>query len=155
VLHSGIDARFSEDIDLILDWKILDYSEEEPWLNRSATKQDAFGKESNRRTADFLARDFVPEIRRELSERIGSALAVEARMQDVLINYPGSFSLAAIQPQIRLEIGPMAAWVPNEQRTVRPYAADHFPQLFKQAETGIRTILVERTFWEKATILHQ
>ena len=69
--------------------------------------------------------------------------------------YPAAFSLAAIQPQIRLEIGPMAAWVPNEQRTICSYASDHFPDLFKQAGTSIRTILAERTFWEKATILHQ
>lgn len=80
---------------------------------------------------------------------------MEAREQDVLITYLAAFSLAAIRPQIRLEIGPMAAWVPNEQRAIRPYASDHFPNLFKQAETLICTILAERTFWEKATILHQ
>jgi hypothetical protein len=151
----GAIERFSEDIDLILDWKLLGYSEEEPWQERSATKQDAFGKESNRRTADFLAQDFVPTIYQGLSQRIGRTLEVEARDQDVLITYPAAFSLVAIQPQIRLEIGPMAAWVPNEQRTIRPYASDHYPDFFKQAGTSICTIVAERTFWEKATILHQ
>jgi hypothetical protein len=151
----GAIERFSEDIDLILDWGMLGYSEEEPWLDRSATKQDAFGKESNQRTADFLARDFIPAIRLGFSERIGTEMVVEARMQDVLINYPAAFSLAAIQPQIRLEIGPMAAWVPNEQRPIHPYAFDYFPNLFKNPMTSIRTIVAERTFWEKATILHQ
>jgi hypothetical protein len=118
----GAIERFSEDIDLILDWKLLGYSEEEPWQKRSPTKQDAFGKESNRRTADFLSRIFAPAIQQDLSERIGLTVGVEAREQDVLITYPAAFSLAAIQPQIRLEIGPMAAWVPNEQRAIRPYA---------------------------------
>lgn len=151
----GAIERFSEDIDLILDWKLLGYSEEEPWQERSATKQDAFGKESNRRTAIFLAQNFAPTIQQGLSERIGRTIEVEAREQDVLITYPAAFALAAIQPQIRLEIGPMAAWVPNEQRAIHPYASDHFPQLFKQAETSICTIVAERTFWEKATILHQ
>jgi hypothetical protein len=151
----GAIERFSEDIDLILDWGMLGYSTEEPWKDRSTTKQGAFGKESNQRTADFLAHDFVPAIRLGFSERIGTELAVEARMQDVLINYPAAFSLAAIQPQIRLEIGPMAAWVPNEQRPIHPYASEYFPTLFKSPITSIRTIAVERTFWEKATILHQ
>lgn len=97
----------------------------------------------------------MPAIHQGLFERIGRTLEVEAREQDVLITYLAAFSLAAIRPQIRLEIGPMAAWVPNEQRAIRPYASDHFPNLFKQAETLICTILAERTFWEKATILHQ
>lgn len=151
----GAIERFSEDIDLILDWQLLGYSPEEPWAERSATKQEAFGKESNLRTAEFLAKDFVPVISPLLAERIGTAIAVEAREQDVLIQYPRAFSLEAVQPQIRLEIGPMAAWVPNEPRTIHPYAADQFPQYFSQAETSVRTILAERTFWEKATILHQ
>ena len=151
----GAIERFSEDIDLILDWRTLGYSPNEPWAQRSATKQDAFGKESNQRTAEFLAREFVPTIRPALAERLGTDLEVEAREQETLIPYPRAFSLAAVQPQIRLEIGPIAAWVPNEPRTIRPYAAEQFPQLFSQAESTVRTIAAERTFWEKATILHQ
>ena len=41
--------RFSEDIDLILDWRVLGYSADEPWEQRSNTKQDAFNKEANER----------------------------------------------------------------------------------------------------------
>ncbi len=118
-------------------------------------KRDEFGKESNQRTMTFLARDFVPAIRLGLAERIGGHIDVEAQGQDVLIRYPKAFSLDSIQPQIKLEIGPMAAWAPNEQRMIRSYAADQFPEFFDHAETSVRTIVAERTFWEKATILHQ
>ena len=38
-------SRFSEDIDLILDWRVLGYGGDEPWGKRSNTKQDAFNKE--------------------------------------------------------------------------------------------------------------
>lgn len=41
-------SRFSEDIDLILDWRVLGYGLNEPWEKRSNTKQDAFNKEANR-----------------------------------------------------------------------------------------------------------
>lgn len=34
-------SRFSEDIDLILDWRVLGYGKDEPWEKRSNTKQDA------------------------------------------------------------------------------------------------------------------
>ena len=38
-------SRFSEDIDLILDWRVLGYGKQEPWEKRSNTKQDAFNIE--------------------------------------------------------------------------------------------------------------
>ena len=37
-------SRFSEDIDLILDWRVLGYGKDEPWEKRSNTKQDALTK---------------------------------------------------------------------------------------------------------------
>ena len=151
----GAIERFSEDIDLILDWQLLGYGQQEPWEERSATRQDAFGKDSNQRTTNFLASVFAPEIRVSLADRVGATMEVEAKGQEVLIQYPAAFSLAAIQPQVRLEIGPMAAWIPNEPRMVRPYAAEQFPDQFNKGETSVRTIVAERTFWEKATILHQ
>ena len=33
-----------EDIDLILDWRVLGYGKDEPWEKRSNTNQDAFNK---------------------------------------------------------------------------------------------------------------
>lgn len=48
-------SRFSEDIDLILDWRVLGYGKLEPWEKRSNTKQDAFNKEANNRAEIFLA----------------------------------------------------------------------------------------------------
>ena len=145
----GAIERFSEDIDLILDWRLLGYAEDEPWEERSPTKQDAFGKEANRKTAEFLARDFAPALGRDLKGRVGADIEVVAAGQDVFVQYPRAFSVEAIHPQIRLEIGPLAAWVPNEEKTIRPYAAERFPDLFSQPDTRVRTIVVERTFLGK------
>jgi hypothetical protein len=151
----GAIERFSEDIDLILDWRLLGYSGDGPWAERSPTKQDAFGKEANQRTAAFLTQVFAPVLSRDLKDRVGVGIEVVAAGQDVFIQYPRAFSLEAIHPQIRLEIGPLAAWAPNEEKVIRPYAAERFPKLFTQPETTVRTIAAARTFWEKATILHQ
>ncbi len=147
--------RFSEDIDLILDWRELGYAADEPWDERSATKQDAFGKEANRRTAEFLEQMLAPALTRDLADRLERPLTVQAMGQDILIEYPKAFSLAAIRPVIRLEVGPMAAWVPNHIRAIQPYAAEVLPAPFKNPVVKVRTITAERTFWEKATILHQ
>lgn len=56
---------------------------------------------------------------------------------------------------IRLEIGALAAWTPTQKSTITPYVADYYPQIFKQKSTEIITTTASRTFWEKATILHQ
>lgn len=37
---------------------------------------------------------------------------------------------------------------------IEPYAGKYYPRIFKQRETSILTVAPERTFWEKATILH-
>ncbi len=45
--------RFSEDIDLILDWRVLGYRVDEPWENRSITKQNQFNQEANAKVTEF------------------------------------------------------------------------------------------------------
>ena len=64
-------SRFSEDIDLILDWRVLGYGVNEPWEKRSNTKQDAFNKEANRKAEVFLAETFCPQVREGLSAELG------------------------------------------------------------------------------------
>lgn len=49
----GLIERFSEDIDLILDWRVLGYEKDEPWADRSNTKQDPFNKESGKKLNRF------------------------------------------------------------------------------------------------------
>lgn len=51
--------RFSEDIDLILDWRVIGYGLDEPWEKRTNSKQDKFNKDSIKRTEEFLKSDFL------------------------------------------------------------------------------------------------
>ena len=46
--------RFSEDIDLILDWRLLGYGENEPWEPRSNSAQERFKADSIECTNAFL-----------------------------------------------------------------------------------------------------
>jgi hypothetical protein len=56
---------------------------------------------------------------------------------------------------IKLEIGPRSSRVPCKYAQVSSYAAQEYPNVFKINSFSVRVILSERTFWEKATILHQ
>lgn len=148
----GLIERFSEDIDLILDWRVLGYEKDEPWENRSNTKQDLFNKEANRRTKVFLKDTFMPSIAEDLSKETTAPFECyidETDPQTVVFAYQRDFSDTAILPVIRLEIGALAAWTPAEIREITPYAAIKYPRLFRQPTTDILTVLPERTFWEK------
>ena len=59
-----VENYMDEDIDLILDWRVLGYGILEPWEKRSNTKQDAFNKGANNRAEIFLAKQFCPTIKR-------------------------------------------------------------------------------------------
>ena len=87
-------SRFSEDIDLILDWRVLGYGKDEPWEKRSNTKQDAFNKEANARAEVFLAEQFCPTIKAELSQELSCEANIyidEKDKQTVIFAYPHLF----------------------------------------------------------------
>ena len=154
----GLIERFSEDIDLILDWRVLGFEKDEPWIERSNTKQDIFNKEANRKTEEFLKDVFMPETIKDLQNILSSPIECyieETDPQTVVFAYSRSFEDRSILPVIRLEIGALAAWTPAAVKPITPYAATQYPKLFKQPTTDILTVLPERTFWEKVTILHR
>ena len=72
----------------------------------------------------------------------------------ILFHYPRIFHSEGLQQTVRLEIGPLAAWVPAAECMISPYSAEQYPKLFEQSRTLVRTATAERTFWEKMTILH-
>ena len=149
--------RFSEDIDLILDWRILGYEKYEPWQERSKSKQSIFNKDANIRTAAFLSNEFLPAFTSELSDIIGERAIAEIEQSDlqtVCFHYPRLFSVGSIVQAIRLEVGTLAAWTPAVTRSVTPYVLNYYPQLSEMTSTTVIASTVERTFWEKVTILH-
>ena len=150
--------RFSEDIDLILDWRLVGCGKDEPWAERSKNQQDKFNKVVNARTEIFLAKDFSPGLEADFRTLLRDDFQIStdpADPQTICFAYPRLFSEGAILPIIRLEIGALAAWTPTQEATITSFAAELYPQVFLQPCTSLRTVLPERTFWEKVTILHK
>ncbi len=44
---------------------------------------------------------------------------------------------------------------PHEEKNILPYVIEHFPALDPDAEFPVRVLAAERTFWEKACLLHE
>ena len=151
--------RFSEDIDLILDWRLLGYGpdQEDPYQDfTSNTQQDRFNKEVNARAARYIADTLINDLNRLFAHVADVSTTIDSDdPQTVNVTYPAAFSEEYLRPEVRLEIGPLAAWSPSGRHTIRPYAAESFPQVFDDPACSVVVMSAERSFWEKATILHQ
>lgn len=154
----GLIERFSEDIDLILDWRVLGYTASYPWAERSKTSQDKINKEMDTKTGEFLRNLFLPQLKADFSRLLSDLFDLyinDDEPQTVCFAYPRIFNNQAIISVVRMEIGALAAWTPTETTTITSYAADRYPQAFRIPSTSVLTVMGERTFWEKVTILHK
>ena len=101
----GLIERFSEDIDLIFDWRLLGYGLDEPWEKRSNTKQDDFVAKINDDAARFLQGTLMPEMQDYIEEQQigGGSIAIDQKdPQTLRFFYPQSFSDNSILQEIRL-----------------------------------------------------
>ena len=157
--------RFSEDVDLSLSRRDLGFADDRDPEQAGITR-----KESRRRIDALVAaceqaicQRLVPELRADFTSVLSATgWDVELDPQDaqtVIFTYPRSeFSggiPAFLRPAIRLELGARSDDWPAEQRDIRPYAAEAFPDAFTEAAScRVRVLDARRTFWEKATLLH-
>ena len=123
--------RFSEDIDLVLDWRILGYG---PGLENphqpfeSNTQQDRFNKQINERAAKYIAGELLVRLNSLFRQVPGIVVAVDrSDVQCVNVGYPAAFQESYVRPEVRLEIGPLAAWVPSARHTIQPTHPKTFP----------------------------
>lgn len=144
-------GRFSEDIDLILDWRLI--SEENP-LNeqKSKSKQVKFNEQINENAKIYINDNLLPIISDIVSPLCSCTIADDGF--SINIKYPNAFDDSYLRPEILLEIGPLASWLPSDSFEISSFAAQKFPKVFERPKCSVNTIVAKRTFWEKATILH-
>ncbi len=147
----GVIERFSEDIDLILDWnKITDGKE---IIQSSKNKQNKKNEEVNKAAQEYIS----TTLKIKISRLVGDICAVDSDEFDkniLQIKYPKAISDKYLLPHIKLEIGPLAAWTPNKKYPIQPYIHNINANI-EITDIIIPTIILERTFWEKVTILHK
>lgn len=148
--------RMSEDIDLIIDWQILGISKEEPLLERSKRQQEIYNNSLNLKAQNFIANDLKEDLLSGLKNIEGLHIEVIAEEQLVNIYYPKAYDISntGILPCVRLEIGPLAAWSPATMKSITPYISNVIPN-YNILPISVRTVSIDRTFWEKVTILHR
>jgi Nucleotidyl transferase AbiEii toxin, Type IV TA system len=163
----GAINRFSEDIDLSLPRQALGFGHD---LDRtlSRTKQ---GKVLDEIRAACDARVAGP-LRMEMTDRVtgilGAATAsmpwsIEAPAGNagtLAFVYPPALAPVSygagsyVRPMVLLEFGGRNDVLPAESQLVRPYCLEVFPDLSTVPDCRVNVLAAERTFWEKATLLH-
>lgn len=144
--------RFSEDIDLVLDWRLL--TKDDPKKERSKKQQNIFNENLRNSAGEYVQGKIMPWVK----EAVGDVCRIESDEEDkrvIHIHYPGVFEDQYLRADIRLEIGPFSEWVPHAEYLISPYAAEAFPSVFSIPQCRVVAIKAERTFWEKTVILHK
>lgn len=157
--------RFSEDIDVSIDRAFLGFG--------GANEPEAGGsnKEKQRRIEALKTacqQKIANELNPALEQVIGTKLrkddswrlrpdATDPDQQTLLFDYPSAIPAAGggyVRQMVKIEMGARADHWPCEAKSVTPYVAEELPQAFQESQCAVKVLSVERTFWEKATILH-
>lgn len=149
-------SRMSEDIDLILDWQLLGAKMSEPLEERSKRQQALYNEKLNNLAKEFISNELYKDLLNGFGDIPNLKIEVVKEEQLVNIYYPKTYDIenVGILPCVRLEIGPLAAWTPASIMEINPYICGTIPN-FDVRGTKVRTVAIERTFWEKITILHR
>ncbi len=158
--------RFPEDIDLSLDRHDLGFRDErDPASAPSGKKAGKLLDELEGVAITYLRDTLVPHLRSKFAEVLEESpswsLEVDRkRPLLVVFSYPAVPSTVDppsslyIEPAVRLEFGARSDHWPAQAYEIKPYAAEVFPSSFSDAVVSVNTWEAQRTFWEKATILH-
>lgn len=155
--------RFSEDIDLAVDYVALGFTgEKDPRREElSKTKRAAILDEMMTECRQYVGGEFLAVFKKRCEEILGAggpwSLGVSEQDPNVVqFHYPpaSTKALSYIAPQVVLEMGTHAEFVPQDKFTIRSFVAEEFPNLMADADVPLLALLAKRTFWEKATILH-
>ncbi|HEY5705162.1 MAG TPA: nucleotidyl transferase AbiEii/AbiGii toxin family protein [Terrimicrobiaceae bacterium] len=110
--------------------------------------------------ASALRPALAAQLRATLGET-GWQLEVDPDMPDgqcLLFHYPSLFqsgSAGYVRPVVKIELGARSDDWLHEERSIEPYVIEHFPVLDSGAACTVRVLAAERTFWEKACLLHE
>lgn len=150
--------RFSEDVDIALDWTILGFTKKEPYFNRSKRQQELFNKKINILTSEFISEKCLPFLNLDFTDLLGDNFELyidPLDSQTICFQYPQMFSDNSILQIIRIEIGALAEVVPTSESTLSSYIAQTYPSIIGNSDITVKTVQPIRTFYEKLLILHR
>jgi len=155
--------RFSEDVDITVGRELLGFDSDEHNPEKAANKSQAKKKIEELAAAcgRWVAGDFKTQLESRTRDAIGSGAwkysVDETDELTLIFQYPSVLPTpigdSYISRVVRIECGAKADLWPVTKATITPYVAEAYSRI-TDASVSVRALAIERTFWEKATILH-
>lgn len=160
----GVIKRFSEDIDLSIEKAFFGFGDAKaPELATSRKKRSealdllsaACSQYIQSSLKDLLKKDFAKHLQEKDSWDI-IVDELDPDRQTLLFAYPTVYGDANhyVRPTIKLELGTRSEHWPISDHQIQSYVKEQLPDIVREPDFKIKVLNAERTFWEKATILH-
>jgi hypothetical protein len=163
----GIIKRFSEDIDLSIDpgWLGFD-GENRPDAAKSRSSFQKRWQKLNQTCAAAVDEKIRPALDRAIQDALGLKrsnvkylvfkLDEQTHSPVLTFSYPTAEPERPgyVHPQVKFEFGSLTDQQPVGDHAITPWVAEEFPSIFTAPSCRVVALEIERTFWEKVTILH-
>lgn len=158
--------RFSEDIDLVLDRERLGVGvvDLKQWEALGSNARQRELERLGNRCREYVQNGVRGDLEREIPQRFpivseSTYVVVDEGDQDgqtLLLKYPTAFGHDDyVQPRVKIELGARSDVEPYESPEILPYLVEALPDKIDFSPVPVRTVAPERTFWEKAMLLHE
>ena len=156
--------RFSEDIDLSIERDFFGFGmPHNPENASSKKKQNIIIENLSRACSDYVQNQLINELKNAIRSKLGTndgwQLFTDKEDPDsktLLFEYQSKASKNNyIHPLVKIEIGARSEHWPVSKHIIQSYTKEALREKIYESQTRIRVLNAERTFWEKATILHQ
>ncbi len=154
----GVIDRFSEDIDITLDYRAFEEGFDPFAEGVSRTKTKQFSDRLKSHVFAYANEVVVPYLESELA-KLPTAEQHTVELDDggekIWVTYPSVVEGTGeyIRSQVLIELGGRNVIDPNETHTVSPYISE-LTQGLLYPSSEVVVLSPERTFWEKATLIH-
>ena len=150
--------RFSEDVDVTLDYRGFDTSFDPFTKGVSQTQLKKFSEKLRTFMQEHVHSVVVPHFKKTLTAELGTdgyKIEVSANGEELRVHYPTVLGEPSsyIDNSVLIEFGGRNITDPNKKYEISPDIAELSPELvFPRSRVSV--LSPERTFWEKATLIH-
>ena len=159
-LSKGFQAieRFSEDVDVSISRDTLGFGDDAYFYNTDSKQQAKRRVEEIREAVRrYTIQSILPNLRERIAQELGSEQQwglEPGEPGSLRFQYPSNIrgTIGYIKPDVLIEFGHADTW-PSHDVKIQPYLADAIDTF--SGFIPIQTLDPQRTFWEKATLLHE
>ena len=156
--------RWPTCLDLSIEKEFFGFSEgNDPENAKSKKKQKVALENLSSACAEYIQNDLLSSLSIAIKEKLktteGWRLELDTEDPDgqtLQFKYPSAVEDDGyIRPSVKIELGARSEHWPVSQHQIQSYAKDALKEKVTEPAVWVKVLDAKRTFWEKATILHQ